>query len=72
MSRILGKCLFTLLISSLPGKALRLLVTSQGLPSDSTCGLKAQPGQLDIKRRKPGNLLISLQANLLFKLTIMT
>ena len=25
----------------------------QGLPSDSTCVLKAQPGKLDIKRREP-------------------
>ena len=42
-----------LLISSLPGKALRTLV-------DSTCVLKAEPGKLDIKRREPGILFISL------------
>ena len=51
--RILGECL---LISSLPGKALRTLVELRGLPSDSTCVLKAEPGKLDIKRRKPGIL----------------
>ena len=36
-----------LLISSLPGSALRKCVKS--LPSDSTCSLKAKPGKLDIK-----------------------
>ena len=39
--RILVECL---LISSLPGKASRILVESQGLPSDSTCVLEAEPG----------------------------
>ena len=48
------------LISTLPGKASRALVESQGLPSDSTCILKVEPGKLDIKRRKPGILCISL------------
>ena len=37
-----------LLISSLTGKALRVLVESRGLPSDSTSILKAEPGKLDI------------------------
>ena len=38
-SKILGECL---MISSLSGKALRMLVDiSRGLPSDSTCVLKA-------------------------------
>ena len=46
------------------------LLTSQGLPSDSTSILKAEPGKLDIKRRKPGILFISLQADSLFKLAI--
>ena len=55
---MLGECLF---ISSLPGKALRMLV-------DSICVLKAEPGKLYIKRRK----FISIQADLLFKLAIMT
>ena len=28
------------------------MLTSRGLPSDSTCVLKAEPGKLDIKRRE--------------------
>ena len=35
-------------------------MTSRGLPSDSTCALKAESGKLDIKRRGPGILFISL------------
>ena len=66
---ILGECL---LISSLPGKALRKLVESQGLRSDSTCILKAEPGELDIRRCKPGILFNSLPIGSLFKLAIMT
>ena len=58
------------MISSLTGKALRTLVKSRGLPSDSTCFLEAEPGKLDIKRREPGILFISLQADSLFKLGI--
>ena len=46
-------------ISSLPGKALRTLVESRGLPSDSTCVLKVEPGKLDIKIREHGILFIS-------------
>ena len=49
-----------------------MLVESRGLPSDSTCILKAEPGKLDIKRLEPGILFISLQADSLFKLAIMT
>ena len=52
---ILGECL---LISSLPDKALRMLVESRGLPSDSTCVLKGEPGNLDIKRHLPRVLYI--------------
>ena len=38
-SKLLGECL---MISSLSGKALRILVDiSRGLPNDSTCVLKA-------------------------------
>ena len=48
-----------LLISSLPGSALRTHVESRGLLSDSTCFLKAEPGKLDIKRRPPGILYVS-------------
>ena len=58
-TRILGECL---LISSLPGKASRAHVESLGF----------LPGKLDIKRREPGILFISLQVVLLFKLAIMT
>ena len=61
-----------LLISSLPGKTLRTLVELRGLPSDSTCVLEAEPGKLDIKRREPGILLISLPIGSLFKLAINT
>ena len=38
------------------------MMTSKDLPSDSKCVLKAEPGKLDIKRREPGILFISLQA----------
>ena len=68
--RILGECL---LISSLPGKALRTLVDIARLPSNSTSILKAEPGKLDIKRREPSSILfISLPIVSLFKLAIMT
>ena len=59
-------------MQSLPAKALRMLVETRGLPSDSPCVLQAEPGTLDIKRSKPGILIISLQADSLFKLEIMT
>ena len=36
------------------------MLTSRGLSSDSKCVLKAEPGKLDIKRREPGILFISL------------
>ena len=61
----------SLVILSLPGLALRMLMASQGLRSDSTRVLKAEPGKLDIKRRKPGILLISSPIISLFKLAIM-
>ena len=64
-----GECL---LISSLPGKASRMLVESQGLPRDLTCVLEAELSKLDITRREPGILFISLQADSLYKLAIMT
>ena len=66
IERILGECL---LISSLPGKALRMLVHI----ANSTCIFKAGPGKLDIKKpRKPGILFISLLIVSLFKLAIVT
>ena len=52
--KVLVKCL---LISSLPGKALRALVDIARLASDSTCVLKAESGKLNIIRREPGTLL---------------
>ena len=39
---------------------------------DLTCVLEAEPGKLDIKRRQPGILFISLPVDSLFKLAIMT
>ena len=59
--QILGECL---LISRLPGEAPVNLVKLQCLPSVST----AKIGKLDIKRRDPSNLFISLQVGSLFKL----
>ena len=47
-----------LLISSLPGSALRMHVESLGKPPVSTCVLKALPGKLDIKRRSPSILYL--------------
>ena len=61
-----------LLLSSLPGKASRTLVESQGLQSNSTRALEAEPGKLDIKRSVPGVLFISLPIGSLFKLAFMT
>ena len=49
-----------------------MLVELRGLRSNSTCILKAEPGKLNIKRRKPGILFISLQVGSLFKLAILT
>ena len=60
-----------LLISSLPGSALRTHVESLGKPRDvnkrsqsrramSTCVLKALPGKLDIKRHSPSILYIAV------------
>ena len=45
-----GSCL---LISCLPGLALRAHVESPGKPGDSTSVLKTLPGNLDIKRHSP-------------------
>ena len=50
IQRILGECL---LISSLPDRLWERLLRSRGV-------LKAEPGKLDIKKRKPGILFISL------------
>ena len=48
------------------------LLTSQGLPSDLKCLLKAEPSKLDSKRREPGIPFINLPIVSLFKLAIMT
>ena len=58
-------------MSSLPGKASRMLVDMVAL-ADSSCISKAKPGKLDIKTHEPGILLISLPSVSLFKLAIMT
>ena len=57
---------------NLPGKALRTLVELRGLPSESTCVLEAEPGELDIQRHSPSTciLFISLPIGSLFKLAI--
>ena len=47
-----------LLISSLPGSALRMHVESLGKPRDSKSVLEALPGKLDIKRHPPSNLYL--------------
>ena len=60
------------LISSLPGKALRTLVDIARLAERFNKRFKAEPGKLDIKRREPGILFISLPIVSLFKLAIMT
>ena len=54
---ILGECL---LILGYQARLRERLLTSPGLPSDSTCVLDAEPGKLDIKKREPGILFISL------------
>ena len=59
-------------MTSLPGKALRMLVDIARLAERSTSVLKAEPGRLDIKIRKPGILFISLPIVSLVKLAIMT
>ena len=60
------------MITSLPGKAKRMLVEPQGLPRSSTCILGAEPGKFDIKRREPDILFISLHIASFFKLAIMS
>ena len=59
------------MISSLPGKALRMLVDIGRLADRFNMRSQAKPGKLDIKRREPCILLISLQADSLFKVATM-
>ena len=55
INRIPGSCL---LISSIPGSALRTHVESLGKPGNVNNLLKALPGKLDIKRHSPSILYI--------------
>ena len=48
------------MISSLPGKVLRMLVDIVRLAEQFNMRSEAEPGKLDIKRREPGILFISL------------
>ena len=48
------------MISSLPGKALRMPVDNARLADRFNMRSKAKPGKLDIKRCEPGILFISL------------
>ena len=57
IKRILGECL---LMSSLPGSALRTHVESLGKPRDVTSVHIALPGKLDIKRHSPSILYIHI------------
>ena len=57
MNRIPGS---RLLISSLPGSALRAHVKWLSKPRNSTSILEALPGNLDIKRHSPSILYIGL------------
>ena len=56
-----------LLISSLPGSALRTLVESLGKPRNVNNVLKALPGKLDIKRHSPSILYISILKTVIAK-----
>ena len=49
-----------LLISSLPGSALRRMLNHSASLAMSTCVLKALPGKLDIKRHSPSILYLSV------------
>ena len=63
------------MISSLPGKALRMLVDIVRLAERFNTVLKAKPGKLDIKRREPGTCILFISLTIivsLFKLAIMT
>ena len=53
-----------LLISSLPGSALRTHVESLGKPRDVNIVLKALPGKLDIKRHSTSILYVWCNAKL--------
>ena len=56
-----------LLISSLPGLALRTLAESLGELHDSTSILEALPGKLDIKIHSPSTHILSLSEQVEFQ-----
>ena len=61
------------MISSLPGKALRMLVDIARLAERFNKRFQSrEAGKLDFKRREPGILFISLPIVSLFKLATMT
>ena len=62
------------MISSLPGKTLRTLIDITRLAErfNMRSRTEAEAGKFDIKRRKPGILLIILPTDSLFKIAIMT
>ena len=53
------------------GKALRMLVDIARLAEQFNMHSQAEPSKLNIKRREPAILFISLQVDSLFKLVIM-
>ena len=50
------------MISSLPGKVLRTLVDIARLAERFNMRSQSRPGKLDLKRREPGILFISLSS----------
>ena len=60
------------MISSLQGKALRMLVDIARLAERFNMRSQSRAGKLDFKRREPGVLFISLSIASLFKLVSMT
>ena len=60
------------MISSLPGKAARMLVDIARLAKLFNCILLAEPGKLDTKRHITGILYLSVYLLFHFKLAIMT
>ena len=60
------------MVTSLPGKALRMPVDIARFAKRVNMRSQSCPDKLDIKRRKPGILFISLPIVSLIKLAIMT
>ena len=57
-------------MSSLSGKASRILVESRGMPSHSTCILRAEPCKLDMFSKPSLVNLISKDANLVLHISV--